>query len=109
MVRNDFNYEDAFRYLLFYNNKILLKKTKRLFDVDGKGRFSSGEFENCLKSMDLYPSRPEIYLLMKRYDSDNDGRLSFAEFCDFLRPYKKEYQNVAGIRSLENFDIFYDF
>lgn len=44
VLRNDFNITEAFRYFIII-------PFNRLFDNDGKGKFSSGEFENCLMRM----------------------------------------------------------
>lgn len=78
-MRNDFNLIDAFR----------------LFDIDGKGKWTASEFELALNAFGLYPSKYSMYLVLKRYDRDNDGRININEFKDLILPKKKEYENLA--------------
>ena len=59
-LRFDFNLFDAFRYFDFY----------------GTGAYiSSKQFEEGLADLKLYPTRDEVSLFFKRFDSDYDGLL----------------------------------
>lgn len=59
IFRSDFNLLDAFK----------------LFDVNGRGFITSREFEMGLKELGVYPTKDEIFLVMKKFDKDEDGRL----------------------------------
>ncbi|KAL4480513.1 hypothetical protein ABPG72_022268 [Tetrahymena utriculariae] len=81
--RNDFNLLDAFR----------------LFDVDGKGRIQCNEFMTLFESLDLYPGRHELYLVIRRYDNDGDGHIRFADFADMMTPIRQEYSALGKLNA----------
>ena len=58
-IRCDFNLLDAFRYI----------------DQEGRGIISSKHLEQFLKELGIQTSITEIYLLMRKFDTDNDGKL----------------------------------
>jgi len=60
-LRSDYNLLDAFR----------------LFDKKGKGIITVKEFENVFCEFDLYPSKEDVYLLIKRLDRNGDGKLKY--------------------------------
>lgn len=58
-LKSDFNLLDAFK----------------VFDVNGRGAITAGEFEDGLKELGIYPTRDELYLIVRKFDKDSDGRL----------------------------------
>ena len=58
-LRNDFNLLDSFK----------------IFDQNGRGFLTCGEFEKALISFGINSSKNDIYLFFRRYDSDCDGLL----------------------------------
>ena len=60
-LRPDFNLLDAFRIL----------------DREARGSISAGEIELGLNDLSLFPSKDELYLFIRRYDGDNDGKLRY--------------------------------
>lgn len=59
-LRSDFNLFDAYRY----------------FDVHGRSSYiSQKEFQEGLAALNVFPTRDEISLLFKRFDTDSDGFL----------------------------------
>jgi len=81
-LRNDFNLLDAFRF----------------FDIDARGYITKNELKDGLNSFDIFPTSNELYLLMRKFDTDNDGLLRYAEFCDILTPKQAEYSSVLNDR-----------
>ena len=67
---SDFNLIDAFR----------------LFDPLSKGYITTVDLQDGLKEIGLYPSYEEVSLFFRRYDSDNDGRLRYSNFCEAFTP-----------------------
>lgn len=47
----------------------------RIFDKTGSGSITVGEVEEGLSVLDIYPSREDLYLFIRRFDRDADGRL----------------------------------
>jgi len=66
----DFNLLDAFR----------------VFDNKGRGYVTKLEFELALNEVGIYPTKDEMYLLFKRYDTDSDGLLRYSEFTKIVSP-----------------------
>ena len=61
-LRADFNLFDAYRY----------------FDVNGRSSYiSQKEFQEGLAALNVFPTRDEISLFFKRFDTDSDGFLRY--------------------------------
>jgi len=88
-LRSDYNLLDAFR----------------LFDKKGKGIITVKEFENVFCEFDLYPSKEDVYLLIKRLDRNGDGKLKFTEFTAGFAPVQKEYYDLVKARVAINGDL----
>lgn len=58
-LRNDFNVFDTFRF----------------FDQKGKTAITVGEIEEGLNELGIFPNREDIFLFIKRFDRDADGKL----------------------------------
>jgi EF-hand domain-containing protein 1 len=52
----------------------------KAFDSDGSGYISLAEFRDAIIGMELGLAEQEIYTLMRRYDLDDDGKISYEEF-----------------------------
>eukprot|EP00347_Sterkiella_histriomuscorum_P016452 403353122 len=82
-LKSDFNLEDAYK----------------IFDVESKGNFNIREFQEGLNIMRNYPQKEEIQLLLQKFDSDQDGKLSFNEFSNMILPMDKNYASLIISRS----------
>eukprot|EP01017_Pseudomicrothorax_dubius_P035761 TRINITY_DN5056_c0_g1_i1.p1 TRINITY_DN5056_c0_g1~~TRINITY_DN5056_c0_g1_i1.p1 ORF type:complete len:597 (+),score=162.32 TRINITY_DN5056_c0_g1_i1:82-1872(+) len=91
-LRVDFNLMDAFHY----------------FDEEGKGFVHLSRFESKLQSLGIYPNRDDVYLLIRRYDKDNDGRLRFSDFVEMISPKTSEYSLLLNNRVPLNADLYYN-
>jgi Ca2+-binding EF-hand superfamily protein len=78
-LKTDFNLEDCYR----------------VFDVTGKGHINLRELEEAYNIYGLYPQKEELELVLSKYDKDNDGKLSFSEFCDMVVPRDKNYASLV--------------
>ncbi len=85
-LRGDFNLIDAFRF----------------FDIEGKGSSSSADFERSFNDMGLFPAKHELFLLIRRFNRDTDGRLKYADFVDMIVPQKKEFYSLINSRKSNN-------
>jgi len=77
-IKADFNLLDAFRY----------------FDVKGKGYINRIDLESGLKRFGIYATNNEMYLFMRKYDSDNDSLLKYTDFCEAITPKAVEYASI---------------
>jgi Ca2+-binding EF-hand superfamily protein len=81
-LRNDFNILDAFRF----------------FDIDARGYITKNELKDGFNEFDIFPTSNELYLIMRKFDTDNDGLLRFPEFSEIFNPKQGEYSNILNDR-----------
>ena len=55
------------------------------FDRDDSGEVDEYEFEDALKELRIDLKRGEARKLLKRFDRDGNGRISYREFVDFAK------------------------
>eukprot|EP01022_Parablepharisma_sp_SALTPOND_P019341 TRINITY_DN3284_c0_g1_i1.p3 TRINITY_DN3284_c0_g1~~TRINITY_DN3284_c0_g1_i1.p3 ORF type:complete len:477 (-),score=73.07 TRINITY_DN3284_c0_g1_i1:6875-8305(-) len=98
-ARRDFNAIDAFR----------------LFDFTGFGAVTVFELKRTFEKLQVNYKDNDLYLLMKRYDQDLDGRLSLVEFERMFKPYEHVAERIPQARrgelvfSKETTEIFKEF
>jgi hypothetical protein len=80
--KSDFNLLDSFR----------------LFDIDGKGWVTASEVLAGLDELKVQANRDDVYLFVRRWDKDNDGRLRYSDFCDALTPFNSHYAGMLSSR-----------
>lgn len=74
-LQPDFNLPDAFDLL-----------DKNLF-----GSLSATELSDSLASNGIYTVSEDVYLFVKRYDRNYDGRLNYSEFSEAMMPKNASY------------------
>ena len=72
----DFNCDDAFS----------------LFEENDKGYLDENDLKNGLNFIGISPTDEEIRLLMKRFDLQKGGRITYADFFDIVVPFEKNYR-----------------
>ena len=77
-LRSDYNVFDTFR----------------LFDKKGKSILSVGDIEEGFNDLGIFPNKEELYLFIRRFDKDADGKLRY-------KPFNKLYflSTLSMIRS----------
>jgi Ca2+-binding EF-hand superfamily protein len=66
----DFNLMDAFQ----------------IIDRHSKGWVTGPEIAEALADFGSFPHREDVYLFVRRYDADSDGRLLYSDFCEAFTP-----------------------
>ena len=79
----DFNCEDAFR----------------LFETDDKGYLDENDLKNGLNLIGVFPTDQEIRLLMKRFDLQKSGHITFADFFDMIVTFEKNDRDRIEARN----------
>ena len=76
-LKNDFNLLDAFK----------------IFDSRGTGNISVQDVITALREILGFTqfTHDDVYLLFRRHDKNQDGKLNFTEFSNVLLPISKEY------------------
>jgi Ca2+-binding EF-hand superfamily protein len=54
-------------------------------DFNGNNKLDQSEFEQALAAFGLFPKKVELQALMKHYDVDGDGNITYDEFLRGLR------------------------
>ena len=93
----------------------------RRMDNNGNKKLDQAEFTEALASYGLFPKVVEIQALMKYYDVDGDGNITYEEFIRGLRdPLSERRKNMVdkaftlidrsrnGTISIEDIDAIYD-
>jgi len=65
-----------------------IRSLKRIFqqmDFDGSRSLDAQEFEQALAAFGIFPKKVELQALMKYYDVNGDGRISYEEFLSGLK------------------------
>ena len=73
-INPDFNCEDAFR----------------MFELDGRDFLDKDDLKYGLNLLNLYPTDHELRLLIKRFDLQKQGVITYADFFDIIVPFEKE-------------------
>ena len=69
-LQPDFNLMDAYQML----------------DKYSKGWVTAPEIIESLNELGSYPHKDDVYLFVRRYDKDGDGRILYSDFCDAFTP-----------------------
>jgi hypothetical protein len=78
----DFNLMDAFQ----------------IIDKHSKGWVTGPEMIEALSEFGTYPHKDDVYLFVRRYDKDSDGRLLYSDFSDAFTPRDMLSQQILGRR-----------
>jgi Ca2+-binding EF-hand superfamily protein len=70
------------------NKEFNVEDTFRLFEKNGRGFLDIDDLKYGLGVLNLYPSEFNMKLFMKRYDLQNKGYITFADFFDIVVPFE---------------------
>jgi Ca2+-binding EF-hand superfamily protein len=70
----------------------------QMIDNDSKGWITAPELVETLHSYGLYVHKDDIYLFVRRYDKDSDGRLHYSDFCDAFTPKDVHQASTLNLR-----------
>jgi Ca2+-binding EF-hand superfamily protein len=62
----------------------LVRDVFRKFDSDKDGVLTVSEFKQALEKYGFQLTTPEVLVIMKHFDTRQDGQVSYNEFCDVL-------------------------
>ena len=58
----------------------------QMLDKFSKGWVTVPEIIESLGKLGAYPHKDDVYLFIRRYDKDGDGRILYSDFCDAFTP-----------------------
>ena len=77
----------------------------RWIDRLGKGEIGSLEIRKFLKENGIHPEKEQLYLVVKKYDYDADGKWKYSDFAESFAPRAKEYFKMLKHRESVNADL----
>jgi len=77
---------------------VVINELYKYFDLNLYGYIGILDFKDGLKALDIFTSLEEVKLVYKRYDVDQDGKISFNEFSNMISPKKYEYSKLIQRR-----------
>jgi len=94
-MQADFNLFDAFKFL----------------DINAKGSISLYELKSGLEFLQQKVNAEHLILLMRRYDNDLNGSLSFEEFSKMFTPLNEKYAELLKNREsvAENGELVFSY
>mmetsp|Transcript_17469 Transcript_17469/g.23577 ORF Transcript_17469/g.23577 Transcript_17469/m.23577 type:complete len:191 (-) Transcript_17469:110-682(-) len=57
-----------------------------MIDKYSKGWVTAPEILEALSDLGSYPHKDDVFLFVRRYDKDGDGRILYSDFCDAFTP-----------------------
>jgi Ca2+-binding EF-hand superfamily protein len=79
---SDFNLMDAFQQV----------------DKQGRGGVSGAELVDNLSDLGMYANRDDMYLFIRRYDTNSDGKMTYSEFCNAFTPKSGHHSSLLNGR-----------
>ena len=70
----------------------------QMVDKHSKGWITAPELVDTLSEIGLYAHREDVYLFVRRYDKDSDGRMLYSDFCDAFTPKNAVHASTLNSR-----------
>jgi Ca2+-binding EF-hand superfamily protein len=90
---------EDFKIDLAQNPDFICDDIFSLFEKNNKGYLDEEDLKNGLNLIGLNVSDQDIRLLMKRFDLQKTGRISYADFFDIIVPFEKNYRQRVECRN----------
>ncbi len=84
-IRHEKELEDA-KIRLAAQPDFNLMDAYQMIDKHNKGWVTAADLTDALADYGLYPHKDDVYLFVRRYDRDSDGRVLYSDFCDAFCP-----------------------
>lgn len=91
----DGEFESMRQRLALHPSYTLLNAFKHL-DTQNRGYISISELRACLSDAGYYCTSDELELCVKLFDSNGDGRISYAEFISKMMPTEAVYSELVA-------------
>ncbi len=72
-------------------NKRNVRKAFRYLDVDNRGYLDVQQFQTIMQRFNIYIPDCDLQVILKRWDTDKNGKISFDEFESRFSKFIKEY------------------
>lgn len=82
-----------------------LKQIFNRMDTNGNKALDVSEFEQALGAFGLFPKKVELQALMKYYDINKDGNISYEEFLSGLKDEMNERRTNMVCKAFASLDV----
>lgn len=79
----------------------------QMLDRNAKGWLTAPELTDSLNDSGIYVHKDDVYLFVRRYDKDSDGRLHYSDFCDAFTP--KSYHHASTLNSRKAYYLHHSY
>ena len=69
-----------------------------MIDKSKKGWITGLELIDSLSDLGSYANKDDVYLFVRRYDRDSDGRIQYSDFCKAFTPKSVHYSSTLSER-----------
>jgi Ca2+-binding EF-hand superfamily protein len=70
----------------------------QMLDKSAKGWVTGPELSEAISDLGVYVHRDDVYLFVRRYDRDSDGRLLYSDFCEAFTPKNPTHSSILNSR-----------
>jgi Ca2+-binding EF-hand superfamily protein len=70
----------------------------QMLDRTAKGWVTAPELAEAVSDLGVFVNRDDVYLFVRRYDKDSDGRLLYSDFCDAFSPKTPSHSTTLNMR-----------
>ena len=85
-LRCDFNWEEIFR----------------IFELEGRGFLTKEDLSIGFNKFNLYPKDIDISLLLKRYNINKEGIITYPDFFELIVPFSKYHKKMIEKRGIDS-------
>jgi Ca2+-binding EF-hand superfamily protein len=68
-----------------------------MLDRYNKGSVTAHELIDVLNDLGLMAHKDDVYLFVRRYDRDSDGRVQYSDFCGAFTP--KTFHHASALNN----------
>ncbi len=104
--KNEFNAKNYERPGLSADEIEEIKEAFDIFDTDNSGEIAASELINAMKSLGFDTKNPAIFNMIKDFDQDGNGVISFDEFLDMMTARISDRNTRDDLRRV--FNLFDD-
>ena len=69
-----------------------------MLDSNSKGWITAPELYEALSELGHHAHKDLIYMFIRRFDRDNDGKILYSDFCDAFTPKSLQHQITLNQR-----------
>lgn len=78
-----------------------------MLDAGAKGWVTAPELVDALSMLGVFAHKEDVYLFVRRYDKDSDGRVLYSDFCEAFTP--KAFHHASTLNSRKAYYLHHSY